>query len=120
MSKEFSHYGVKGMKWGIRKKRTSTDYDEYKSLKKKKTYEMSNAELRKFNERSRLEGEYKRLNPSHIKKGLLVAGGAAGTMGTLINLYNNSNTLIKAGKELSNRIVNGVGDMVYNELKKNL
>ena len=71
------HYGVKGMKWGVRKdrsrksstsKNSSTDSKKKKSKSKTKSSsgktdvsKMSNEELKRQNERMRLEQEYKRL-----------------------------------------------------------
>lgn len=109
---ELYHFGIKGMKWGVRryqnkdgsltskgKKRYSDDYKESRELSKKSVSEMSNAELRKLNERRRLEQEYSKLNPSTIKKGLAVAGTVSGVLGTAAAIYNNSNTLVKIGKK---------------------
>ena len=92
------HYGVKGMKWGVRKARRSADSAEAKQIRKKKVKEMSNAELRKLNERIRLEQEYKRLNPNAIKKGMAVAATVAGAMGTVVALKNNGGQIINMGK----------------------
>ena len=91
------HYGVKGMKWGVRKARRSTDSAEVKQIRKKKVKQMTNAELKKANERIRLEQEYKRLNPNVVKKGMAVAAGVAGAMGTVIALKNNGQQIIKMG-----------------------
>lgn len=91
------HYGVKGMKWGVRKARRSADSAEVKQIRKKKVSQMSNAELRKANERIRLEQEYKRLNPNAIKKGMAVAAGIAGAMGTVVALQSNGKKVIKMG-----------------------
>jgi hypothetical protein len=63
------HYGVIGMKWGVRrdqkrasridrkadKKGWSDDQREVAKIKKKSVKRMSNAELRKLNERNQLE-----------------------------------------------------------------
>ena len=117
MEYELSHHGIKGMKWGVRRfqdkagrltpegrKRArenwSDDAKTADSLKKKSVHEMSNAELKKLNERTRLEQEYSRLNPNAVKKGWGYVAGAAGVMGTAIAVYNNSNTLVKAGKNV--------------------
>lgn len=118
MENELYHYGIKGMKWGVRrfqnkdgsytpagKKRRSQegwsdDAKEAASIKKKSVKQMSNSELRKLNERQNLERQYKQLNPNKIKKGMAVAAGIASGMGTIAALYNNSNQLIKAGKAI--------------------
>lgn len=108
------HHGVKGMKWGVRRyqrkdgsrtslgkrrRDTSDDYDQAKSIKKKHVSEMSNAELRKVNERIRLEQEYSRLNPNAVKKGLAYAAATAGAMGTIVALHTNGGKIIGLGKQ---------------------
>ena len=113
--KELYHWGVKGQKWGVRryqnkdgsltpagKKRYDNWSDDAKtatSLKKKNVNEMSNAELKKLNERIRLEQEYPSLNPGAIKKGLAVAATVAGTLGTVMALHNNGKQVIDLGKK---------------------
>lgn len=119
MSKEFKmenelyHYGILGMKWGVRKsqsksssskrkngqRKLSDDAREASVIKKKSIGQMTNAELRKANERTRLEQEYSRLNPSTVKKGFTFVVATAGVMNTALNLYNNSDKLIKLGKK---------------------
>ena len=132
---ELYHHGIKGMKWGIRrfqnkngrltsdgKKRYRNMSDDAKvasELKKKKAGELSNAELRKLNERVRLEQEYSRLNPSSIKKGLTFVTAAAGLMGTALSIYNNSNQIAKIGKTAGNKVVDTVGNMIVKDLMKN-
>lgn len=120
---ELYHHGVIGQKWGVRryqnkdgsltaagKKRYddqeswSSDAKTASTIKNKKVKEMSNAELKKLNERMRLEQEYSKLNPNAVKKGLLVVGGIAAGMGTVISLYNNSNQLINIGKKFVDMI----------------
>lgn len=81
------HYGVLGMKWGVRRSRKkaakaerksakqrkeesySEDYKRVKALKKKKLYEMSNAEIRELNNRMQLETQYKDLKKKNVSKG---------------------------------------------------
>lgn len=62
MADELYHFGVKGMKWGVRhdKKRVaSEDYTRSRDIMKKKPYEMSNRELQEANHRLQLENTYK-------------------------------------------------------------
>lgn len=72
MSDILEHYGVKGMKWGVRRSRAQIDADSEdaaaaKVVKQKiarnrgSTGPLSNEELRKFNERVQLEQNYKNL-----------------------------------------------------------
>lgn len=77
---ELTHWGILGMKWGIRryqnpdgslteagkkryakmeKKRGSDDYERVKELKKKKTKDLTNEELEAIVTRKRLEDELK-------------------------------------------------------------
>lgn len=116
MEYELYHAGIKGMKWGVRryqnrdgsltpagKKRYSSWSDDAKSaaaIKKKSVKEMSNAELKKLNERTRLEDEYSRLNPGLIKKGITAAATTAAALGTVIALQNNGAKVINLGKSV--------------------
>lgn len=105
------HHGILGMKWGVRrteaqlaaargrKKNWSEDARTASTLKKKSVNKLSNAELKKVNERVRLEQEYSRLNPNTIQKGWKFVAGTAAIAGTVVGLYNNSNQLIAAGKK---------------------
>lgn len=110
------HHGIKGQKWGRRRyqnkngtltpagKKRYGDWSEdartAKELRKKSVAQMSNAELRKLNERRNLERTYySNLKPSHINKGIAFIGATAGAMNAAINLYNNSDKLIAIGKK---------------------
>lgn len=86
---ELQHWGIKGMKWGVRryqnkdgsltpagKKRYSEDGDDERSItvstgssKKKSVSEMSDEELRNAVNRLQLEQRYRDLNPKHVSAG---------------------------------------------------
>lgn len=143
MEYELYHYGVKGQKWGIRryqnkdgsltnagqkrynrdeaKKRDwSDDAKSASALRGKSVNQMSNAELKKLNERTRLEQEYSRLNPNMAQKGWKYVAAAAGVMGTALAVYNNSNQIINIGKKAGNAIIDIAGNMVMKDLARGL
>ena len=105
------HYGVLGMKWGVRKDRSSgssrkrgksswsDDAREARAIKKKKVKQMSNTELKKLNERTRLEQEYYRLKPNVISKGWKMVATTAGAMGTLMAIKTTGSQLVDIGKK---------------------
>lgn len=72
-NKYLYHWGVKGMKWGVRKSRRKTsksdDYLRAKQLKKKRISQMSNAELKELNNRMQLENQYKNLKKQNVNSG---------------------------------------------------
>lgn len=128
------HHGIKGQKWGVRRYRNkdgsltpagkkryndmSEDARTASEIRQKKVSQMSNAELKKLNERTRLEQEYARLNPSTVQKGWKYVAATAGIMGTALAVYNNSNQLVNAGRIVGNKIIDVAGNMVVNDLKK--
>ncbi len=72
MDSELYHFGIRGMKWGVRhntkgskssgikkEARASSDYISSRNIMKKKTYEMSNKELQIANTRLQLENTYR-------------------------------------------------------------
>ena len=80
MANELYHYGVLGMRWGVRrtgkngsssepKRVKSEDYTRAKKLKKKRLSELSNAELNDLNNRMQLESQYKNLKKQNINVG---------------------------------------------------
>ena len=130
---ELYHWGVKGMKWGVRryqnkdgtltakgKKRyaMSEDAKTASEFKKKKVSALSNAELKKLNDRTRLEQEHSRVHPSSIQKGWKFVATSAGVMGTALAVYNNSNQIAKIGKTVGNKIIDTVGNRMMDELNK--
>lgn len=87
MNDALMHYGVKGMKWGVRKKKIqsstkkktglfSSKSDTTKKIAQspskppqKRLSEMSDSELDAAIKRMRLEAEYARLSPKQISRG---------------------------------------------------
>ena len=77
---ELYHFGIKGMKWGVHKDRKrsvrtkrsksdSSDYSESRDLLTKSPNQLSNAQLRKINERLNLEQQYSNLTKTQKQNG---------------------------------------------------
>lgn len=94
------HSGIKGMKWGVRRKRgpdgrVSKDYSTSRKLLNKKVPTLSNEEISKINKRLKLESELSKQDPranaiarrqvqSFMSKyGNVVISGVAGMAGGL-------------------------------------
>lgn len=101
------HYGVKGMRWGVRRRRGSSgrvqsvkkpsvDARTTRELRKRPPHTLTNMQLKKVNERMQLEQKFSQMNPTKKARGQakLKAVIAAGTTG--ITLYNMANS--PAGK----------------------
>lgn len=73
---ELMHFGVKGMKWGVRKKRIK-DAKRWTSKKQAKIDGMSDDQLKKANNRLRLEKEYRQLTQTKLEKYRKRVGKAA-------------------------------------------
>jgi len=98
------HYGIKGMKWGVRKKRSrSAESAEAARIKKKKVFEMSNEELKKVNARLDLEKKYASLNPSAGAKAKKLIGGMAGGIAKQVV----SNAVSQAASNYAKKILGG-------------
>ena len=96
-SKELYHFGILGMKWGVRryenpdgtlteagkarysksKSKNSEDYENYRKLLKKKPNELSNKELDAVNSRYGKEQQYRKIrNGNNIVKKILITSGS--------------------------------------------
>lgn len=71
----FEHFGIKGMHWGIRNKRstvkrpTSSEHKKARELQRKGPHGLTNNQLRSVNERLNLEQNFNKMNPGKRKKG---------------------------------------------------
>lgn len=126
---ELYHWGIKGMKWGVRryqnkdgtltsegKKHYSQDHEDYTRVHTKKSVrEMSDSELNARINRLQKEQQYERLTASHskLRKAIKIAGTTATALGTVMTLYNNGSNAMKLGKsivesrEFKNAVVGG-------------
>lgn len=73
---ELMHFGVKGMKWGVRKPRIKNS-KKWSSSKQAKIDGMSDDQLRRINNRIRLEKEYRQLTQTRMERYRSKAGKAA-------------------------------------------
>ena len=113
---ELYHWGVKGMKWGVRryqnrdgtltaegKRRYISDHEDYtRAHTKKSVREMSDSELNARINRLQKEQQYARLteSPNKLQKAIKIAGATATALGTVATLYNNGSTVMKIGKNI--------------------
>ena len=104
---ELEHYGIKGMKWGVRKNRDSGPESSSAPAKPKPTMSadakrvskikskvktkgrdsLSNDEMQDLVKRMNLEQQYSNLNPSKAKKGMDYLKTTAGVLGTVGSIY---------------------------------
>lgn len=73
-----AHYGVLGMKWGVRKDKKSSGVKKRRS-RKKELKSMSDDELRKKINRLNMERQYKDLTKTNLEKGKDYVMGIAST-----------------------------------------
>ena len=109
------HYGVKGMKWGVRRTdaqlarvrgKTSESQPAHEDYKKahdsKSVKTMSDAELRSRLNRLQMEQQYTKLNPTSVNRGKRVVDSiiktgttVAAVTTTAITIYNNYDKIRK-------------------------
>lgn len=106
---DLTHHGVKGMKWGKRKKRPKT-LSKADAMAKdlQDAKKMSHQELQEKVNKLRLEHEYVRLNSNKYNDTRTKMDNAVSTMGkisaatgTALLIYNNMDKIIKIGSKLA-------------------
>lgn len=113
---ELYHHGILGMRWGHRKarvskskkrtKRMSKDaYDAHK-ISKKKIHQLSNDELRRYNNRKNLENNYKKLNKKGIAKAAAIAAGVVAAAGAYNTLRSGGKHIISDGRSIVSNLKN--------------
>lgn len=126
MSDTIYHFGIKGMKWGIRryqnkdgsltaagKTRYSEDYKRAHSGKSVK--EMSDSELRTVNNRLQMERQYAQMTKktSNGKKIVQAFISTAGTIAAVGGAY-------ATYKKYGNQAIDAIGNLVVKELQAGL
>lgn len=123
-----AHYGIKGMRWGVRrvdpsgksskKEEESEDYKKSREQKARPTSSLSNNELKNLNNRLQLEKTYKEVtgtNQSVIKRGMKPAKEVlevGTTLAAMYTLYNSSAG--KAARSAAMSVVKKVIEMTLN------
>lgn len=126
MENDIYHFGIKGMKWGVRryqnkdgsltsdgKAHYSDDYKRAHSGKSVK--EMSDTELRTVNNRLQMERQYTQMTKK-TSKGKKIVQALISTAGTIAAAEGAYNTYKKYG----NKAIDTIGDMVVKELNAGL
>lgn len=123
MSESIMHYGVKGMRWGVRKERQTSSGERGKKATTKRTYdsirekmrakrpkpasEMSDKELRDAINRLQMEKTYSQLSAGTVKQGQAFVGkvlkGSASTVATAFAVKG----MTKAVEQLMKRAAGG-------------
>ena len=98
------HYGVKGMRWGIRRKRKSSNSNV---RKKRKVTTMDDAELQRRLARLRMETELERLTNQQSTAKIDFIVKNIGTVVTLtssaIAIYNNMDKILTIAEKISKK-----------------
>lgn len=104
---ELYHHGVKGMRWGVRRKkpRVSEDAARAQRIRKKSLSEMSNQELKDLNNRLNLERQYKDLTKKK-SKGQKAVGAFIKTAGTIVAIEAAAKTYKRVGTAAMSKISN--------------
>lgn len=139
-----AHYGIRGMKWGVRqfqnsdgsytstgkkRKQKESVHEDYANAHSKKSVKsMSNAELKARNNRLQMEQQYANLTRTTSKgkktvqtfiKTAGLVGGVAGAYAT----YKRVGTQVlqtETGKKVADAAIDAIGNYVLRDLEKGL
>lgn len=114
-----AHYGILGMKWGVRKDRRarsgrarSETHEDYKKAHEKKSVKsMSDAELRNRNNRLLMEQQYAELSKKS-RVGQRAAKEIIATAGTITALTGAYKTFKAVGAPIADKAISKIGDYV--------
>ncbi len=129
---ELCHYGVLGMRWGVRRyqnedgtlttagkrRKKETPHEDYtRAHDRKKVSEMSDKELQQRLNRLNNEEQYRKktAKPSVLQKGKKFVMGAVAMAGTI----KAAKTAYKFYKDEIDGVIDKVGDMVLDDIRKN-
>ena len=109
---ELKHYGVHGMKWGIRKNRSKSNNsakrkphaDHTRAFDGKKAYELSDQELKSRNNRLQAEAQYTKMTRQRTT-GQKAVHAIISSGKTVAALYGAYQTYEKIGKRILNNVI---------------
>lgn len=112
------HHGVKGMRWGVRKKRKQVEepaHEDYtRAHSKTSVRTMSDRELRETNNRLQAEKQYRELTKT-VSKGRKAVNtfiAIAGTTAAVITAANQFGQAYKTGKTAASKIASFAGSRI--------
>ena len=108
MSNELYHYGVLGMKWGVRRANKKAN-----KKSKEKVSDLSDQELRNKINRLQMEKQYKELSRKQ-SVGKKALGNFIKVAGTIVAV----DTAVNTYKKYGNMAIKKIGDVAINKLMK--
>lgn len=105
------HYGVKGMRWGVKRKSTHKESFDSKQVKKhrgKPAHALTNKQIKELNTRMKLEQEYRKMNPDKATRGQAHVKHVVATVGLISSVAGIMNTPVGRGlTSLGRSVING-------------